>query len=78
MGLTLGLRFISCATSPHSLPLSPWYYFTVYIHMEVTWRAGGKRAGEERGIEMDLPLCTFSPNYVGSISQFNKSEPAGE
>ncbi len=59
------LRFISSSTSPHSLPLSPWYYVTAYV--------AGRPLGEHRERRTHLLLCTFSPNYHGSTASFRLS-----
>ncbi len=53
--LLLRLRFISSSTSPHSLPLRPWYYVTAY----------GGRGGARDWNGTHLPLNTLSPNYHG-------------
>ncbi len=56
------LRFISSFTSPHSLPLSSWYYLTAYIARRPLGEQRESGWGEEWLIEM--PLYTFSPIMV--------------
>lgn len=54
------------STSPHSLPLSPWYYITAYI---VRRKARGEWAWEERGIQMES-TCLVVSSHDGSSASY--------
>ena len=60
--LKLRLRFNSCSTCPHSLPLSPWYDVTAYVArrpLEVP--RASERGHVEQLLKRSLKLVVTSP-----------------